>query len=284
MRLKPLKRIKIRYIVLSLIFISGISNGLFGQSLINAGIKAGGTKLIGEYPAGGSGIINEFNNKTGFAFAFEISKYLSSRLEIGIDFENSNLKGETNYPEFSAEGLQGGIPSEITDPVEYENKLIGQNIYFRYFFKPVDTEGIFKPFVKAGGGYINYTSKFKYIDAPDNELLFGKGEEGYTDLSTPVFIIGTGFKSTISPNFYILSSVDFNFVNYDFLDVIHNYAEDNTRHQITGLYTGFKIGIFYTLTNPNAKEKKEKKNKGNNRSGTSSGSFYLPFAPGNKSK
>ncbi len=262
-------------------FISSASSDILAQSLINVGVKMGGSRLIGEYPAGGSGIINEFNHKTGFAYAFEISKYLLPRWEIGIDFENSNLKGETNYPEFSAEGLQGGIPNDIIDPVEYENKLVGQNLYFRYFFKPVDSEGIFIPFVKAGGGYLNYTSKFKYVHSPDNELLFGKGEEGYTDLSTPVFIIGTGFKSTISQNIYVLSTIDFSFVNYDFLDVIHNYAEDNTRHQITGLYTGFKIGIFYTLANPNAKAKKEKNNKGKNKSGSSSKSTYLPFSPGN---
>ncbi len=281
MRLKLLKRIKSRNIILSIILIVAASNGLFGQSLINAGVKIGGSKLLGEYPAGGSGIINEFNNKTGFAYAFEVSKYLSKHWELGIDFANSKLRGETNYPDFSAEGLQAGIPSEITDPVEYENKLAGQNIYFRYFFKPVDSEGLFNPFVKAGGGYLNYTSKFKYINAPDNELLFGKGEEGYTDLSTPVFILGTGIKSTISPNIYVISSVDLNLVSYDFLDVIHNYAADNTRHQITGVYTEFKIGIFYTVKNPQAKEKKEKKEKSKNKGGSSK-STYLPFSRSSK--
>jgi hypothetical protein len=283
MRLKPLKPIKIGYIILSLIFIIGISNGLSGQSLINAGVKLGGSKLLGEYPAGGSGLINEFNNKTGFAFAFEISKYISPKWEIGVDFVNSNLNGRTNNPNFSAEGVQAGIPREINDPVEYENKLVGQNIYFRYFFKPYSTESFFIPFIKAGGGYLNYTSIFKYIDAPEDDLLFGKGKEGYTDLSTPLFFFGTGIKTTFSPNFYLLTSVDINLVGYDFLDVVHNYDEDNARQQIIGVYTEFKIGIFYTVNNPGAKDKKEKKDKSKNKSGSSK-SNYLPFARSSKSK
>jgi hypothetical protein len=282
MKLKLLKRIITKNIFLSLIFVTGISNGLFGQSLINAGVKLGGSKLLGEFPAGSSGIINEFDNKTGLAFAFEISKYISPKWEIGVDFVNSNLYGNTSNPQFSAEGLQGGIPNEITDPVEYENKLVGQNIYFRYFFKPYSTESFFIPFIKAGGGYLNYTSKFKYIDAPEDDLLFGKGKEGYTDLSTPLFIFGTGIKTAISRNFYLLTTVDLNMVSYDFLDVVHNYGEDKTRQQKTGVYAEFKIGVFYTISNPKAKEKKEKKN--NSKKGISSISNYLPFSPIKKSK
>jgi hypothetical protein len=267
-----------KYIV-SIFILFGISTGLFAQSLINAGVKLGGAKLLGEIPNGNTSIVNEFNNKTGFALAFEISKYISPKWEIGVDFVNSNLKGSTNYPDFSAEGLQAGIPAEIVDPVEYDNKLVGQNIYFRYFFKPISTESYFIPFLKAGGGYLNYTSKFKYIDAPDDDLLFGKGKEGYTDLSTPLFIFGAGVKSAISPNFYILTSVDLNMVSYDFLDVVHNYGDDNIRQQITGVYTEFKIGIFYSIKNPNAKEKKDKKNESKNKKGGASKSSYLPFSP-----
>ena len=270
--------------ILSIFILTGISTGLFGQSIINVGVKLGGAKLLGEIPKGNTNVINEFDNKTGFAFAFEISKYLSPKLEIGVDFVNSNLKGNTYNPEFSAEGLQAGIPVEISDPVEYENKLIGQNIYFRYFFKPCSTESFFIPFVKAGGGYLNYTSKFKYINAPDDDLLFGKGKEGYTDLSTPLFVFGAGIKSVITPNIYVLTSVDFNLVSYDFLDVVHNYSDDNIRQQITGVYTEFKIGVFYTINNPNAKEKKDRKNNSKSRKGGTSKSSYLPFSPLKNSK
>ncbi len=274
------------YIILAFVFISSVSNGLFAQSLINVGVKMGGSKLIGEIPKGSTGIINEFDNKTGFAFAFEISKYISPRLEIGVDFVNSNLKGNTYNPVFSAAGVQGEFPYEISDPVEYENKLVGQNIYFRYFFKPYSSESYFIPFIKAGGGYLNYNSKFKYIEAPKDDILFGKGmgKDGNTNLSTPVFVIGTGIKTTISRNIYLLTTIDFNMVNYDFLDVVHNFDDNKKRQQITGVYTEFKIGVFYTVSIPGAKEKKDKKNNGKNKRGSSNENSYLPFSPVNKSK
>ncbi len=258
-----------KYIIV--IILACVSSGLFAQNLINVGVKMGGSKLIGEITKGSTGVINEFNNKTGFAFAFEISKYISPRLEIGVDFMNSNLKGSTNNPEFSAEGLQGGIPDEIINPVEYGNKLLGPNLYFRYFFKPYSSKSYFIPFLKAGGGYLKYNSKFKYIEAPNDDFLFGKGKEGYTDLTTPVLIVGTGIKTAISRNLYLLTTVDFNMVNYDFLDVVHNFDENKTRQQITGVYTEFKIGIFYTVSNPWAKKKRGNSNKNS----------YLPFLPAN---
>ena len=277
---KLLKQSLIKYFLLVFVFIFNINgNGLFAQSLVNFGVKLGGSKLLGEIPKGEAGIINEFDNKIGFVYSFEISKYISSRWEIGFDLSNTNLSGSTDNPEFSAEGLQAGIPDEINDPVEYQNKLACLNIYFRYYFKPNSSEGIFIPFVKAGGGYLNYTSKFKYIDAPDNDLLFGKGKEGYTDLSTPMFNVGTGFKSSINTNFYVVTSFDFNFVNYDFLDVVHNYGEDGNRQQIIGLYTEFKIGIYYTINGSG--RKKEKGNKSKSKKGGASKSSHLPFSGSN---
>jgi hypothetical protein len=267
----------IKYIVFVLVLtFSFYGNSLFAQSLVNFGAKIGGSKLMGEIPKGGSGIINEFDNKIGLASTFEISKYISPHWEIGVDINYLTLKGNTLNPEFSAEGVQAGIPDNITEPTEYENKLFGQSVYFRYYIKSAFSEGIFLPFLRAGGGYLNYNSKFKYVDAPDDDLLFGKGKEGYTDLSTPILFLGTGFKSTISKKFYVLTSIDFNLVTYDFLDVVHNYADDKTRLQINGIFTEFKVGIFYTISGPERKNEKEKKTK--SKKGGTSKSSYLPFS------
>ena len=265
-------------LTLTLIFIGNVYNRqLFAQSTINVGVKLGGSKLLGEIPNDFSEIINEFENKTGFSTALEISKYMSQQWEIGTEIGYSNLNGNTSTPEFSVEGLQPGIPSDITDPVEYNNKIFGPNFFFRYFFKPAFSESSFIPFIRVGGGYLNYNAQFKYIDAPDDDLLFGKGTEGYNKLSTPVFFFGAGFKSTISTNFYLVSSVDFNMVNYDFLDVVHNYGDDGTRLEIVGLYAEFKVGIFYTFYNPdNIKNSRNSKKKSKN--GSSSANSYLPFS------
>jgi len=190
------------FLTLLLIFVIKINSAQeFSKSGVNTGIKIGGSRLLGEIPKGFSGIINEFDNKIGFASAFELSKYVSSRWEIGCDVGYAALNGNTYSPDFSAEGVQEGIPSEINDPVEFKNKLLGFNFFFRYFFKAAGSESAFIPFVSSGGGIINYNSKFKYIDAPSYQLIFGKGTEGYTTLTTPIFFIGKGFKTFLSSHF-----------------------------------------------------------------------------------
>lgn len=270
----------LKYIILifSLIFIIGFNNAqVFSQSGINIGAKIGGSKLLGEIPFDFTEIINEFDNKTGFASAFEISKYISQYWEIGTEIGYSNLNGNTFTPEFSAEGMHAGIPVEITEPVEYKNKLFSLNFFCRYFFNSPYSESAFVPFISAGGGYLNYNSKFKYIEYEDEKVIFGKGTEGYAKLSTPVFFFGTGLKKTISSNIYLVSSVDFNLVNYDFLDVVHNFSDESNRLEIIGLFTEFKIGIFYNFSKSGDK-KNTQNNQDKNKNGSSSNNGYLPFA------
>ena len=220
----------------------------FSGSGVNIGVNAGGAILIGEIKNDFSALINEFQHKVGGACGFEISKYLSKKWEIGGEIDYTVLNGYTNSPEFSIEGLHFEFTTDIVDPVEYKNKLLGFNFHFRYFFKDPGTESKFFPFIRSGVGYLKYFSEVKYVDAPaDSEPLFGKGGEGFTSLSTPVFFLGTGFKTQFNQNFYFISSVSFNFVSYDFLDVMHNYTLERGRQKITGLYTVFKIGIYYNL-------------------------------------
>ena len=267
----------LKYIILpfSLTLIFSINNAQeYSNSGINLGVKIGGSKLLGEITKDFSEVINEFDNKIGFASAIEISKYISKRWETGSEIGYSTLNGNTYSPEFSVEGIQPGLPDEINDPVEYKNRLLGFNFFFRYYFKAAGSKSAFIPFIRAGGGVLNYNSKFKYIDAPDDDLLFGKGTKGLTKLSTPVFFIGTGIKSQLSSNFYLVTSIDFNMVNYDFLDVVHNYDNEENRMQLTGLFTEFKIGIFYNLNKTGKYQNKKK----NGKKGSSSGTNNLPFA------
>jgi hypothetical protein len=261
----------------SVSIINIINAQVFSQSGINTGVKIGVSKLLGEIPYGFSEIINEYDNKTGFSADLEFSKYLSPHWEVGSEIGFSNLMGNTFTPEFSAEGLQDGIPAEIIEPVEYSNKLLGQNLFFRYFFKPYDSESLFVPFVRAGGGYLSFHSKFKYIDAPDNDLLFGKGTAGYSNLTIPVFFLGTGFKTPISQHIYLVTSIDFNMVNYDFLDVMHNYSDEGNRLELIGLYTEFKIGIFYNF-NKSGDNKSKQNNQNTSQKGSLSANSYLPFS------
>ncbi len=274
----PLNQSLLKYIVFTFlltVLCNVFSKPLLAQSVVNIGAKMGGSKLLGEMPTDFSEMINEFDNKIGFATALEISKYLSSKWEIGMEIGYSNLNGSSLTSEFSAEGLQAGIPVEITDPTEYNNKLFGQNAFFRYYFKSANSKSVFIPFIRTGIGYLNYNSQFKYIDSSNDDLLFGKGTEGYTKLSTPLFNIGTGFKTYISPEFYLIASFDFNMVNYDFLDVVHNYNNENLRMQTIGLYAEFKVGIFYTISKSG---KNENSKNGKNKNGNSGSNDHLPFA------
>ena len=266
-----------KYIVLTLSFILiiNINNAQdFSGSGINVGVKLGGSRLLGEVTNGFSEIINEFDNKSGFSTTLELSKYIRPKWEIGIEYGNSSLIGDSYSSVFSAEGFQPGIPIEIDAPAEYINKLSNANFFFRYYFVDAGSESLFIPFARAGGGFLNYNSKFKYIDAPADDLLFGKGTEGYTTLSTPVFMVGTGFKTPITSHLYILASIDFNFVDYDFLDAVHNYDSDGNRLVINGLYTNFNIGIFYNFSKSGVNKNKGKSDK----KGRSSNSGNLPFA------
>lgn len=275
--LKQLKNTFLKQIVLilSFILIININNAQdFSGSVLNVGVKLGGSRLLGEVTNSFSEIINEFDNKTGFSATLELSKHISPKWEFGAEIGSSSLIGDTYSSTFSAEGFQPGIPTDINEPTEYINKLNCINFLFRYYFVEAGSESLFIPFVSAGGGILNYNSKFKYIDAPADDLLFGKGTEGYTTLSTPVFMVGTGFKTHITSHLYFVASIDFNFVDYDFLDVIHNYDSTGNRLEITGLYTDFNIGIFYNFSKSG--ENKNNGKKGNK--GRSSHSGHLPFA------
>ncbi len=237
----------------------------------NIGAKFGTSRMIGEFPNDFSEAINEFDYKMGFAVDAELSKTISNHFEIGFEINRSTLSGETQDPSFSAQGNHSAFMEPLTDPVEFENKLSGQKFFFRYYFKNLDeTEGFkFSPFIRAGLGFLHYNSKVKYIDAPDNDLIFGKGNSNYNnELSTAVYVIGTGFRTEINDRFYLMAAADLNFVNYDFIDVVHNYNDNGDRLELLGMYTDLKIGIFYIISN-------NKPGKG--RSKKSAIQQYLPF-------
>ena len=201
--------------------------------------------LITEIPNDFSGIINEFDNKAGLTFAPEISKYIFPHWELGFEWNTSVMKGETYSPSFSAIGNHSSMMEPITEPVEYNNDLTGPGFFLRYYFKPVTRVTPVNPFIRIGYGNLHYKSLLKYIDS--EEVIFEKGRELGSTLVTPVFNLGTGVKTSISQDVYLMSSIDFNLVDYDLLDVVHNFDTEGNRLELFGFYTEFKIGIFYNL-------------------------------------
>ncbi len=234
----------------------------FFSSGLNAGVKGGASLLMAEIPYDFSHKIIEFDNKFGFSIDAELSKYLSSHWEVAISFNLSALNGESQNSSFSAEGHHPAFIEPITEPVEYNNILTGQNIFFRFYLLPLSNSSEkvnMYPFISAGIGYLNYRSKFQYIDPNDGEIIFGKGVDGYTSLSTVNYSLGGGIKTSLTSKLYMITSMNINLVPYDFLDVVHNYDGDGSRLDLIGVFAEFKVGIFYSLTPFTSGEGRNKK-------------------------
>ncbi len=130
--------------------------------------------------------------------------------------------------------------------------------FFRYYFNQAYKKSNVNPFLKIGFEYLSYKSTFRYTE--NQEIIFGKGDENQANLSTGMFLIGAGCKTSLSKHFYLITSLDFNIVKYDFLDVVHNYDNEGNRVNVTGLYSALRIGIYYNTAKSDiiVKSKKRK--------------------------
>jgi hypothetical protein len=249
---------------------------------LNIGAELGSSRFIMEVPTDFSRKIIEFDNKFGFTTDIELTKYLSNHWEIGIDLNYTKLNGNRQHPSFSAERYHIAINNLKDKPVEYNNQLFGQKVFARFFFTPLN-EKLKKinsyPFISFGVGVLNYKSKFKYVDASNNNLIFGKNYNGFSKLSTAVYSFGAGIKTSWSSKLFLISSINYNFVNYDFLDVMHNNDRTGNKMDILGMYFDFKVGIFYSITPiKETKERKKIRSKKNGEKRKSKSEKYLPFA------
>lgn len=266
-------------LIFSILFvINGFAQNNF-ESGFNFGIQIGGAKLLGEM-GGNEGLIKEFNNQFGTALAFEVTKFISPHFETGFNFGYSQLSGNIEDPlKLTAQSFHDAFPpppNKVSAPLDYSNKLLKPNLFLRFYFLDVSGSSYFNPYLKLGMGYLTYRSDLRYAES--QEIIYGKGNENFANLSTGSFILGTGFITSLTEHFYINATIDFNIVNYDFLDVVHNYDSKGNRLDVNGLFTELKIGICYT-TKPVSDGKKgtgkKRKSKGSIRPVSND---YLPFA------
>ena len=241
----------VSFLVIFIMAINSNAQNFFSNGL-NFGVKGGASSLLMEVPNDFSRKFIEFDNKFGFAIDAELSKYLTNHWEVAAEVNYTVLNGETQNPSFSAEGNHAAFIEPITEPVEYNNILTGSNIFFRYYLISLskqDGKVNMYPFISAGLGLLNYTSTFKYIDSNDGGVRFGKNiNEFPSKLSTAVFKIGGGIKTSLSSKVYMIASIDAKLVPYGFLDVVHNYDNEGNKLDIIGTYVEIKVGIFYSLT------------------------------------
>lgn len=242
-----------RRIIFVIFILTTIKSPLLAQKFtngINMGFNVGSSRLLVEVPRDFSYTVNEFSNQSGLALDFEISKLLGDHWELGIKTGFSNLSGKSEDSNFSAEGWHASMMSEIDKPVEYTNKLTGQVVFVGYYFSAFDEKPNFEPFVRLGIGYDSYESKLRYSDPNDGNpqkegLIFGKTIDGYPNLTTMVYSFQTGIRHKISSLFYINTTLNLNYVNYDFLDVVHNYDIHGNNLRLKGIYSELKVGIFF---------------------------------------
>ena len=212
-------------------------------------VKSGPSQLITEYSS--EGATSEFNNQPGLSYAIEISKQLSPYWESGVEFGSTVLRGKADSPDFSAFGNHPSFTPPFTDPVFYRNRLLSSRAFVQFNGFWGQRDYLLLPFVRAGVGLLHYKSELRYSDGRENDFIFGKRVEDYKDavMSTAVYNVSPGMRLSITSRVKLMAAIDLNLVNYDFLDVVHNYNEAGERVDAVGLYTDFWIGISVFFNN-----------------------------------
>ncbi|QGY46548.1 hypothetical protein GM418_23660 [Maribellus comscasis] len=207
------------------------------------------SQMMTEFQKGFAGSVNEFDNQPGIGFGLEISKQFTKNWEVGAGFTLSTLNGEATSPEFSATGFHSSMMEPFAEPVVYKSQLFSPKIYVQYNFVLRSHYNITNPFIRAGVGYVPYRSQLRYRDNWHSGVIFGKGVEEYENnkMSTAVYTITPGIRTKISKHVELLAAVNLNIVNYDFLDVVHNYSAEGERLQMIGVYADFMIGVSFLL-------------------------------------
>lgn len=231
--------------------------------------------LTAEIPYNLSQGIREFSNKPGMSLNAGISKYVNRNVEIGAELSYSMLHGEAPGPSaFSATGIHTGMKDLNDEPIIYKNRLLGPNVFIRYYFlnnsKRTSNFHI-APFFGAGVGNISYISELKYKNQNEDQIIFGKAVGRYKKsyMSNAVYFLQPGVRASLSSRLEFFALLKINMVNYDFLDVVHNYRSDGNRLELIGLYSELIVGVSVKLEKSMVPFMKKFDKKGTN--------DYLPF-------
>ena len=219
---------------------------------IHLGAHTGVSMLINEVSSDFSQITTEFRNQPGPHLNWEVSKCFGKGMEVGVELTLSWIKGETGQPGFSATGWHPSLPEQIYEPVEYNNRLYGPGWFVRYHilnFESPQSHTCTSVFIKAGSGLLMYESELFRIGPNGNEFIFGKGygKNKTTKMANAVYRLGGGMTRDLSSRLKLMVTVNFNMVNYDFLDVVHNYDTQGNRVQMIGVFSDFSAGLSYRL-------------------------------------
>lgn len=138
-----------------------------------------------------------------------------------------------------------------------------------------------------GKGHLADRSFVKYKDAPANEFISAKGLNDVYWSTNAVLYCGGGIKDSIANNISLMTSDMFNHLNSELLNMVHNYNTTGESLRLKGMYSDFKIGLFYNFgTLKSGRKNGSEKNKSGSRRkesgrGSKTSSTYLPFSPWN---
>jgi hypothetical protein len=235
--------------------------------------KTGISYLATEIHSNFSGAVSESGNLPGPYAGLELSVYAHPALEAGAGFSYSFLRGNTANPDFSAIGYQYYMTDAIQGPVVYTNRLLGPELFARWYPVRNRRPGGMNLFLKAGVGVMFHESQISYLSSAGEEISFGKNKGDFKqyNLTNVAYILGTGLRYSISDRIGLKLAANFNFVGYDFLDVVHNFDAEGQRAGIIGLYTDLTAGISIRLEKPAVSE--------TNKVIKSARAMHLPFSP-----
>ena len=235
--------------------------------------KTGISYLATEIHSNFSGAVSESGNLPGPYAGLELSAYVHPVLEAGAGFSYSFLKGNTANPDFSAIGHQYYMTDAIQGPVVYSNRLLGPELFARWYPVRNSRPGGMKIFLKAGVGIMFHESQISYLSSSGEEVSFGKNKGDFKqyNLTNVAYILGSGLRYSISDRVGLKVAANFNFVGYDFLDVVHNFDDEGQRAGIIGLYTDLTAGISIRLGTPAVTETAKVVK--------SARAMHLPFSP-----
>lgn len=240
---------KIPAIVLLLISISASAqSGNETSGGVRVTTKAGVSVLMTELYRDLSGSVNEFSNFPGPAFGMEMSMFVTPALEAGAGISFYTLNGRAEVPDFTAIGHQYHMEEPPSGAVQYNNRLWGPELFARYHFGrkkllPLSVH------LEAGVGAITHHSALYYADRKEEEVLFGKGRGSFSGfkVTNMLFTFGGGLNYQVSQLVGVNLSAGLNAVDYDLLDVVHNFDASGDRRRVIGLFSSLTTGLTFTI-------------------------------------
>ncbi len=219
--------------------------------------QGGVTVLATEYVSGIGALQNEFNHQPGLLVDFSLSRTLGKHWEVGLGMNFSQIHGRSDLPEFSANGIHPEFMTLYQLPVKYQTLSQYYYLFGRWYFREYAETQCYHvrldPFVELSGGFNVLINSLKYESIPPGEttdVIFEKGQGARPHPGdVPGFSTGIGTRINFAGHINLITALNFDFMDYDNLDAVHNYDDKGQRLKAIGILTRFTVGVVIPLSN-----------------------------------